>query len=310
MGAGHNHDHGHSQGAGGGNKTRLKIALGVTVSIVIAQAVGAVVTGSLALLVDTFHMLTDASGLAMALFAAHLMERPASNKHTWGLRRAEILSAMAQATLLFGVGMYALVEGVRRLFSPPEIASGSLLFFGILGLVANIIALGVLVSGRDSNLNMKAAFLEVVNDALGSVAVIISAILISTLGWYQADAVAGILISLLIVPRTVIILKASVGVLLEATPRGIDLDEVRRHIIELPHVLDVYDLHVSLISSDLPVLTAHVVVEDSCFSDGHSAEMLVDLQQCVREHFEISIEHSTFQIEPASHPAREHVEHD
>lgn len=305
MGAGHNHDH----GGGSSNKTRLTIALGVTISIVIAQAVGAVLTGSLALLVDTFHMLTDASGLAMALFAAHLMERPASNRHTWGLRRAEILSAMAQATLLFGVGVYALVEGVQRLFHPPEIASGSLLFFGILGLVANLISLGVLLSGRDSNLNMKAAFLEVANDALGSVAVIASAILIATLGWERADSVAAILISLLILPRTVMIVKTSVAVLMEATPKGVDLDEVRRHIIELPHVLDVYDLHVSLISTNLPVLTAHVVVRDSCFTDGHSAKMLVDLQQCVREHFEISIEHSTFQIEPASHPAREHVEH-
>lgn len=306
MGAGHNHDH----GGGGGNKTRLKIALAVTVSIVLAQAVGAVATGSLALLVDTFHMLTDASGLAMALFAAHLMERPASNRHTWGLRRAEILSALAQATLLFGVGMYALIEGVQRLLHPPELASGSLLFFGILGLVANVIALGVLVSGRDANLNMRAAFLEVVNDALGSVAVIVSAILISAFGWYRADAVAGILIALLIVPRTIIIVRASVGVLLEATPLGIDLDDVRRHVLELPHVLAVHDLHVSLISSDLPVLTAHVVVEDSCFTDGHAAAMLVDLQTCVREHFDVSIEHSTFQIEPASHPSLEHVHHD
>ncbi|MBH0130885.1 cation diffusion facilitator family transporter [Salinibacterium sp. NK8237] len=303
MGAGHDH------GAGTSNRTRLLIAFIITVGVVIAQAIGAIVTGSLALLVDTAHMLTDSAGLLMALLAAGLMQRPATSKHSWGLKRTEVLSAMAQSSLLFAVGIYALVEGVRRLFDPPEIQPTGLLIFGIIGLLANLAAMVVLTGGRNSNLNMKAAFLEVVNDALGSVGVIISAIVIALFGWYQADAVVGILIALLIVPRTIILLKASLGVLLESTPKGIDPEAVRAHIMAMEHVTAVHDLHITRISSDLPVLTAHVIVGDACFRDGHAAEMLPALQKCVAEHFELSIEHSTFQIEPESNIDEEHVHH-
>jgi len=302
MGAGHDH-------ATSNNRNRLLIAFIITVAVFVAQAIGAIVTGSLALLVDTAHMLTDSAGLLMALLAAGLMQRPATKKHSWGLRRTEVLSAMAQSSLLFAVGIYALIEGVRRLVEPPEIQPTGLLVFGIIGLVANIAALLVLTGGRNSNLNMKAAFLEVINDALGSVGVILSAIVIALFGWYQADAVAGILIAALIVPRTIVLLKASLGVLLESTPKGIDPEDVRSHIMAMDHVTDVHDLHITRISSDLPVLTAHVIVDDSCFRDGHAAEMLPALQRCVAEHFELSIEHSTFQIEPESNIDREHVRH-
>lgn len=303
MGAGHDHS------AGEVNRRRLAIAFGVTATIFVVEVIGAVITSSLALLVDAAHMLTDLIGLLMALVAANLVNRPASDKHTWGLRRAEILGALAQAALLFGVGIFALVEGLRRLAEPPEIASGSLLVFGIIGLVANVVSLVVLTAGRGDNLNMRAAFLEVLNDALGSVGVIVAALLISNFGWYQADAVVGIAIAALIVPRTVILLKAAGSVLLETTPKGLDLSKVREHILGLPHVLEVHDLHASLINSTTPVLTAHIIVEDECFSDGHSADMLWDLQTCVAQHFDISIEHSTFQIEPARHREREHIHH-
>ena len=144
-------------------------------------------------------------------------------------------------------------------------------------------------------------------DALGSVAVIISAILIAVFGWYQADAVAGILIAALIIPRTLILLRASASVLLEATPPGLDLDEVRRHLKELDHVAEVHDLHASQVSTDLPTLTAHVVVDDGLTAQ-QSADLLRSLQECVAEHFPVSVEHSTFQLEPRSHP-EEHVSH-
>jgi cobalt-zinc-cadmium efflux system protein len=206
------------------------------------------------------------------------------------------------------VGIFALVEGVRRLFEPPEIASGSLLLFGIIGLVANVASLLVLLSGRRKNLNMRAAFLEVTNDALGSVAVIISALLIAAFGWYRADAIAGILIALLIIPRTLILLRTSASVLLESTPPGLDLSEVRRHILELPGVVAVHDLHASQVSTDLPTLTAHVVVDEAALLEGGTGELLRSLQECVAEHFPIGIEHSTFQIEPQSHPG-EHATH-
>lgn len=302
MGAGHSHDAGETT-----PRKRLLIAFGITASFFVVEVVGSIITGSLALLVDAAHMLTDVIGLSLAVTAAHLMNRPPSQKHTWGLRRAEVLGALTQASLLLAVGIFALVEGIRRLFEPPEIASGSLLFFGIIGLLANVASLIVLLGGRKHNLNMRAAFLEVVNDALGSVAVIISAILIAVFGWYQADAVAGILIAALIIPRTLILLRASASVLLEATPPGLDLDEVRRHLKELDHVAEVHDLHASQVSTDLPTLTAHVVVDDGLTAQ-QSADLLRSLQECVAEHFPVSVEHSTFQLEPRSHP-EEHVSH-
>lgn len=303
MGAGHSHDTGEAT-----PRNRLLIAFSITLSVFVIEVVGSVITGSLALLVDAAHMLTDVIGLAMAVTAANLMNRAPSDRHTWGLRRAEVLAALAQAALLLGVGIFALVEGVRRLFEPPEIASGSLLLFGIIGLVANVASLLVLLSGRRKNLNMRAAFLEVTNDALGSVAVIISALLIAAFGWYRADAIAGILIALLIIPRTLILLRTSASVLLESTPPGLNLSEVRRHILELPGVVAVHDLHASQVSTDLPTLTAHVVVDEAALLEGGTGELLRSLQECVAEHFPIGIEHSTFQIEPQSHPG-EHATH-
>lgn len=299
---------GHSHGAGEATpRKRLMIAFCITLSVFVVEVFGAILTGSLALLVDAAHMLTDVIGLSMAVTAAHLMNRPPSTRYTFGLRRAEVLGALAQAALLLGVGVFALIEGARRLFEPPEIASGSLLFFGIVGLLANVASLLVLVGGRRQNLNMRAAFLEVVNDALGSVGVIASAILIAAFGWYQADAIVAVLIALLIIPRTLILLRASGRVLLESVPPGLDLDEVRRHILELPHVVAVHDLHATQVSSDLPTLSAHVVVDETVTMKG-SATLLRALQECVAEHFDISVEHSTFQIETESHPG-EHFTH-
>ncbi|QCR19020.1 cation diffusion facilitator family transporter [Agrococcus sp. SGAir0287] len=301
MGAGH--DHGHAHGAVA-NRRRLAIAFGITATVLVVQAVGAVVTGSLALLVDTGHMLTDVGGLALSLVAATLAMRPPTSRRTWGFARAEVLSAAVQAGILLAIGVLALVEGARRLLDPPEVEGGSLLVFGILGLVANVIAIGVLVSARDANLNLRAAFLEVVNDALGSVAVIVSAIVIATTGFVAADALAAMLVACLIIPRAFVLLRASSRILLEETPEAIDLDAVRDHILGLDHVAAVHDLHASQIATGLPVLTAHVVVDDGCFRDGHGAAILAEVQSCIADHFDV--EHSTIQVEPASHREPEH----
>jgi cobalt-zinc-cadmium efflux system protein len=297
MGAGHDHGAG-LQGSAQSNRRRLTIAFGLTFLIFVSQLVGTIMTGSLALLVDTAHMLTDVMGLLLALTAARLMARPATDTLTWGYARAEVLSATLQALILMSVGVYAVIEGIRRLFEPAELASGAMLIFGIVGLVANLAAMLILAGGRGDNLNMRAAFLEVVNDALGSVAVIVSALLIIWFGWDRADSIAAILIAVLIVPRTISLLRSALGVLIERTPRGIDLAEVRRHILEQDHVLAVGDLHVTRISSNLPILTAHVTIDDECFTDGHAPEILRTLQRCVAEHFPISINHATFQLEP------------
>lgn len=300
---------GHDHGVGTSHRGRLAVAFAITATILVAEVIGAVWTGSLALLVDAGHMLTDAAGLAMALVAASLALRPPTPAQTWGFRRAEVLAAGAQATVLLGVGIYAFVEGVRRLYEPHEVSSTGLLLFGIVGLAGNIASMLVLSTGRAANLNMRAAFLEVVNDALGSVAVIISAIVIATTGWVRIDAIAGMVIAALIVPRAIAILREAGHILLESTPKGLDLDDVRAHLLAVPHVQDVHDLHASTIATGLPVLTAHVVLDEECFTDGHAAEMLAQLQDCVAAHFTVSIEHSTIQLEPPHHAEREHAAH-
>ncbi|MCQ9334278.1 cation diffusion facilitator family transporter [Corynebacterium phoceense] len=298
MGAGHNHGPAASEtGYPGDFRKKLWIAFSITATIVVAQAIGSFITGSLALLTDTAHAITDAFGLLVALIAGTLMLKPANSKRTWGFRRIEVIAALGQSALLLVVGTYAAIEGIRRLFEPPEVPASELLIFGIIGLVANIIAITILASSRGSNFNMRAAFLEVLNDALGSLGVIIAAIVIATTGFTQADAIAGLFIVSLIVPRALTLMCETIGVLMEFTPKGLDLDKVRSHILELDHVQDVHDLHASTVATGLPTLTAHVVVADECFTDGHAAQMLQEIKDCVAGHFEVSVHHSTFQIE-------------
>jgi cobalt-zinc-cadmium efflux system protein len=302
----------HDNGAGPAavaDRRRLAVVLLITGAVLVAEVGGAVLTGSLALLADAGHMLTDAAGLAVALVAAHLMTRPATTRRTWGFQRAETLAAAGQAMLLLGVGVYVFVEAVRRLVEPPEIASLGMLVFGVIGLVGNLVSIAVLTRIRSANLNLRAAFLEVLNDALGSVAVIVAAIVIVTTGWTRADAVVSLFIAALILPRTVALLRDTTRVLLESTPVGLDLDDVRRHILEVPHVQAVHDLHASQIATGLPVLSAHIVVDDECFHDGHIPRLLDQLQACVAEHFPVSVEHSTFQFEQAVHTQHETGHH-
>lgn len=303
QGQGHAHDlSGVAQHRG-----RLAVVLGITVTVLVVEVVGAAVSGSLALLADAGHMITDVAGLTMGLVAATLASRPATPARTWGYRRAEVLGAAAQATVLLGVGLFILVEGVRRLLEPPPVTAGVMLVFGAVGLVGNLVGLAILGGSRRANLNLRAAFLEVLNDTLGSVAVLVSAVVIATSGWLRADAVASLLIGALIVPRTVGLLRDTVHVLLESTPRGLDLGRVRHRLLSVPHVVDVHDLHASLVATGLPVLTAHVVVDDSCFHDGHLGPLLDELQGCLADDFDV--DHSTIQFESAGHADHEHQTH-
>ena len=303
------HDHGH--GGAGADRRRLLVVLALTATVLVLQLVGALVSGSLALAADAAHAATDAVGLVIALLAATLALRPATARRTWGYRRAEVLGATLQAAVLLAVGSWICVEAVRRLFEPAEVASTTVLVFGGLGLAANIVGILVLTRGgaREGSVNMRAALLEVVNDALGSVAVLVAAAVIALTGWQQADAIASLVIVALIVPRTLGLLRETVSVLLESTPPGLDLDAVRTHLLGQPRVLDVHDLHASQITTGLPVLTAHVVVEDSCFFDGRAPQVLDRLQACLAEHFDISVEHSTYQLEAATHADHELAAH-
>lgn len=304
---GHNHAHGHSHAPA--NTRRLAIACLIAVILLLAQLVGSLITRSLALLVDTVHVLTDSTGLIIALCAAWLAKRPHSPKRTWGWRRIEVLSAIFQAAALLAVGIFVLIEAAQRFFQDHEIPGTELLIFGAVGLAGNLLMLLILMGGDRTNFNMRAAFLEVINDALGSVAVIVGALVVQATGWSKVDSIIALFLGALILPRTIKLLKETGGVLLENTPNGLDAEDIRRHIeSKNPHVLAVHDLHISQISSDLPVLTAHVILEDKCFTNGHSIEILKELQQCVAEHFEVSIRHSTFQLEPVSLTAGDHYD--
>jgi cation diffusion facilitator family transporter len=305
---GHSHGHNHNHAHGSTNRARLGIALGITGLIFIAEVVGAIVTDSLALLVDAGHMLTDSMGLVVALVAATLMKRPPSESHTWGWQRAEVLSAGVQSAILLCVGGYAIYEGITRLFAPPDVEAGGVALIGVIGLLGNVASLMVLLGGRDNNLNMRAAFLEVLNDALGSVAVIVSAIVIALTGWTRADTIAGLLVAVLIVPRALKLLRESGSILLETTPTDLDLNKVRQHLTEQPHVKEVHDLHASVVSTELPILTAHVVLADECFTDGHSQKILAEIQECLTTHHGVSIEHCTLQLE-SEEVAGKHKEH-
>jgi len=286
---------------------RLRIVVIITVTVLLAEVIGAAVSGSLALLADAGHMLSDVAGLTLAWFAALLAQRPATLARTWGYRRAEVLAAVGQAAVLLAVGGFVIIEAIRRLVNPPEVASAAMVAFGVVGLLGNLAGIAVLVGARSANLNMRAAFLEVVNDALGSLAVLVAALVIAVTGWLRADALASLLIGALIIPRTLKILREAIDVLLESTPRGLELNEVREHLMGVGQVQGVHDLHASQVATGLPVLTAHVVVGDSCFSDGHLPALLDELQRCLAGHFDV--EHSTFQFEPGGHEAHEPSAH-
>ena len=299
----HSHDHAHSSASA----ARIGWALVVTGTVVAAELIGAFWSGSLSLAADAGHMVVDASGLVIALIAARLMRRPRDEKRTWGWARSEVLAAALQAGMLLTISVMVAWEGAWRLLAPPEVEAGPMLLIGIVGLVANVASLAILAGGRDANLNMKAAFLEVANDALGSLAVIVAAGAEWALGWSRADAVASLIIVALIVPRATSLLRSAGRVLMDFTPEALDLAEVRRHVLEVNHVEEVHDLHAWTVASNLPVLTAHVVVRDECLRDGHSEGILDSLQACVAEHFPIPIEHATFQLEPAAHREHEHA---
>ncbi|MEU8540602.1 cation diffusion facilitator family transporter [Streptomyces sp. NPDC048717] len=308
MGAGH--DHGHSHGgppptgtAAAAYQNRLRIALGITLSVMVVEIIGGMVADSLALIADAAHMATDAVGLGMALLAIHFANRPPSGNRTFGYARAEILAALANCLLLLGVGGYVLFEAIGRFLEPAETRGGLTIAFALVGLVANVISLSLLMRGQQESLNVRGAYLEVLADALGSVTVLIAAGVILLTGWTYADPIASLVIGLMIVPRTVKLLRETLDVLLESAPKGVDMAEVRAHILALPGVEDVHDLHAWTITSGLPVLSAHVVVApDALDAVGHE-EMLHALQSCLGSHFDV--EHCTFQLEPAGHAAHE-----
>ena len=282
------HVHGSAAAA---NRNRLVAVLGMSLVILVVEAVGAILSNSLALLADAGHLLTDVSGISLALLAIWFAGRAPTIGRTYGYLRLEILAAVANAVLLFGIAGFILFEAWQRLSAPTEVASGPMLVIALIGLGANAVSLHLLRQAQRESLNMRGAYLEVLGDFLGSGAVIVAAIVIAATGWTQADAIASVVIALLILPRTFALLREATDVLLEATPKGIDMDHVRQHILDAPGVIDCHDLHAWTITSGMNVVSAHVVVTDVA----DPALTLDALCECLSDDFDI--EHSTFQLE-------------
>jgi cobalt-zinc-cadmium efflux system protein len=297
------HGHGHGLTVTGQHRGPLATVMIISASIAVAEVIGTVITGSLVLLADAAHMAADVAGVGLSLLAVYFAARPATARRTFGYARAEILAAMANALLLLGMATFIIIEAIRRLMSPPAVSSGLLVIFGVIALAANAVSLVVLRRGQAESMNVRGAFLEVGADTLGAVAVIVTGVLIATTGFVRADPIASLVVGVLIVPRTWRLLREAIDVLLEASPKGIDLTEVRRHMTELAGVREVHDLHAWTITSGLPVLSAHIVVDPAVLADGRSPIILDKLQDCLRGHFDV--EHSTFQLEPAGHADHE-----
>ncbi len=284
------HTHGGATAAAA-HRRRLAAVLVLSLTALVVQVVGAYLTNSLALLADAGHVLTDVAGLSLALLAIWFAGRPPTTARTFGYLRLEILAAVANAVLLLGVAAFVLLEAWRRAGEPPAVASGPLLAFALVGLAANLVGLVLLRDAQRHSLNMRGAYLEVLGDLGGSAAVIVAAVVIAITGWNGADVVASVLIAALILPRTWALLREATDVLLEATPKGIDMDHVRQHILDAPGVVDCHDLHAWTITSGMNVVSAHVVLADGA----DPAKALDSLSECLAEDFDI--EHSTFQLE-------------
>jgi len=271
--------------------------------VLVAEAAGAWWSGSLALLADAGHLLADVGGIALAWLAVTMAQRPPTMHRTFGYQRFEILAAVVNALLLFGVGGYVLFEAVQRLFTPPVADPRAAIVLGLVASAGSGFSVWLLRDSSRDSLNMRGAFLEATADLLTSLAVVVSGVVVATTGFQRADAIAALIIGALILPRTWSLLGKGIHVLMEATPEGLDLSEVRAHILGVPGVLDVHDLHAWTITSGAPMLSAHVVVDDEQVVTGSSGDVLDALQACLEQDF--AVVHTTFQLEPRTHTEHE-----
>jgi cobalt-zinc-cadmium efflux system protein len=296
MGAGHNHglERPASGSAGARHRRSLVWALALTTTFLVVEIVGAWVSGSLALLADAAHMLTDAGGLALALFAIWFAARPPSASKTYGYLRAEVLAALVNAVVLLLLAVYILYEAWQRFFAPPEVLSTPMLIVAVVGLVVNLISMRLLAAGSEESLNLRGAYFEVLADMLGSLGVIASALIIMFTGWTLADPIIGAAIGLFIVPRTWALLKHSVNILLEGTPIGFDVARLEQALRALPGVVDTHDLHVWTITSGVDAMSGHLVIADTADQQA----LLVAARTVLHEDF--GIDHTTIQIETAA----------
>ena len=306
-GGGHSHGlggHDHTGGGGSGaahttagakHRKKLVIVLVITLSVFAVQVVGSLISGSLALLADAGHMLTDATGVFVALIATLIAARPATDKRTFGYLRVEVLAALINGLGIGAIAVVIFVEAIKRIGSEVDVSPGPMLIAATLGAIANLISLLVLQSGQKESLNIRGAYLEVLGDLLGSVAVIITGIIIWLTEWMLADQIASIVIALMIMPRAWSLLSEVVHVLMESTPKGLDLDETRTHLLSVPGVVDVHHMHAWTITSGVTAFTAHVTITDETMRSTGTGPVLAELLACLDGHFDTA--HSTLQIE-------------
>jgi cobalt-zinc-cadmium efflux system protein len=288
---------------GGADVRFLLVAVALIASFVVGEVVAAILSGSLVLFADAGHMLTDVGALGASIWVAHLAAKPPRGVWTFGLKRAEILSAAGNGATLVVVAILITVEAVNRLVSPSHVEGSVVLAVAIAGAVVNVAASAVLARANRTSLNVRGAFLHVLTDLYAFLATAAAGLVIVLTGWARADAVASLLVAALMGRAAWGLLRDAGRILLQAAPEEVSLGEVREHISGIEHVLDVHDLHAWTLTSNMPTLSAHVVVEDHCFTTGHAPQILDALQACLGEHFDL--DHATFQLEPASHVVHE-----
>lgn len=299
---GHADRHSHGPGASA-DRHHLLAALVLLAAFMLGEVIVAVLSGSLALLSDAGHMLSDVGAIAAALWAARLADRPAAGAWTFGWKRAEILSAAGNGITLLVVSGIVAVEAVSRLVNPPRVEGVPVVVVAAVGIGVNIAATWVLARGDRSSLNVQGAFRHVLTDLYGFIGTVIAGLVILATGWNRADAIASLVVVALMLKAAWELLRDSGRILLEAAPQDMDLDDVRAHLLDAEHVRSVHDLHAWTVTSGLPALSAHVVVDDSCFTGGHAPHLLDQLQACIAGHFDVK--HSTFQFEAAAHASHE-----
>lgn len=273
------------------NKRRLTIVFGLTTTYMLAEAIGGLLTGSLALLADAGHMLTDAGALGLALFAIRYAERPANPQKSFGYYRAEVMAALANAVVLLLISFYILYEAWQRFAHPPKVMSWPMLVIAAIGLGVNLVGMRLLSGSAGQSLNVKAAYLEVLSDTLGSLGVIAASIIMLTTGWYLADPIFGAAIGLFILPRTWKMLKEAAHVLMEGVPANVSLQTVEQEMLKIRGVVAVHDLHVWTLTSGLDSMSGHVFIENP----GEGMTILAELRSMLAERFGIS--HTTIQVE-------------
>ena len=285
----------HSHSAAGRHAGSLRTTILIGLAVLVIEVIAGIAANSLALIADAAHVFADVSGMTLSYVAIRIAARPPSGTKTFGLYRLEMLAAAVNAVLLLLIGAVVAVEAVRRFVAPPDVVPGIVIVVAGIALLANILSLRILSAGQRESLTMRGAYLEIAGDLMGSAAVLVSGVVIAITGWHQADAVASLVVAVLIVPRTVLLLRDSVDVLLEATPKGVDLGEVERHMLEAPGVTSVHDLHAWTITSGMNVVSAHVVLA----AEVDPGKLIDHLSDCLAGDFDI--DHSTFQLETPEH---------